>query len=107
MKSVLIIDDEVEICESIKMILEYENYKVDYFTDAKEGLNNLDFVEYSVLLLDIQMPNMTVFEVLNELRTKNSNLNVIMISAHSSLENAVKATKLVSFDFIEKPIDRE
>ena len=107
MNHVLIIDDEVEICESIKMILEYEDYKVDYFTDAKEGLKNLEFNEYSVLLLDIQMPNMTGFEVLNELRTKKSNMNVIMISAHSSLENAVKATKLGAFDFIEKPIDRE
>ena len=107
MNSVLIFDDEIEICESIKMILEYEDYKVDYFTDAKEGLRNLDFNEYSVLLLDIQMPSMTGFEVLNELKTKQSNLNVIMISAHSSLENAVKATKLGAFDFIEKPIDRE
>jgi len=107
MNSILIFDDEIEICESIKMILEYEDYKVDYFTDAKEGLKNLDFNEYSVLLLDIQMPSMTGFEVLNELKTKQSNLNVIMISAHSSLENAVKATKLGAFDFIEKPIDRE
>ncbi|NOX64196.1 MAG: sigma-54-dependent Fis family transcriptional regulator [Chlorobi bacterium] len=107
MNSVLIIDDEIEICESIKMILEYEDYKVDYFTDAKEGLKNLEFNQYSVLLLDIQMPNMTGFEVLNEIKNKNIIINVIMISAHSSLENAVKATKLGAFDFIEKPIDRE
>jgi len=107
MNSVLIIDDEIEICESIKMILEYEDYKVDYFTDAKEGLKNLEYNNYSVLLLDIQMPNMTGFEVLNEIKNKNIIINVIMISAHSSLENAVKATKLGAFDFIEKPIDRE
>ncbi len=107
MNSVLIIDDEIEICESIKMILEYEDYKVDYFTDAKEGLKNLEFNNYSVLLLDIQMPNMTGFEVLNEIKKKNIVINVVMISAHSSLENAVKATKLGAFDFIEKPIDRE
>ena len=107
MKYVIIIDDEIEICESIKMILEYEDYKVDYFTDARDGIKNLEFNEYSVLLLDIQMPNMTGFEVLDEIRNKNLNLNVVMISAHSSLENAVKATKLGAFDFIEKPIDRE
>ncbi|MEN8191995.1 MAG: sigma-54 dependent transcriptional regulator [Bacteroidota bacterium] len=107
MRSVLIIDDEIEICESIKMILEYEDYHVDYFTDAKEGIKNLKFTQYSVLLLDIQMPDMTGFEVLNELKNEKININVIMISAHSSLENAVKATKLGAFDFIEKPIDRE
>ncbi len=107
MKSVIIIDDEVQICESIKMILEYEDYKVDYFTEASEGLESIKFNLYSVLLLDIQMPNTTGFEVLKKINEKEININVIMISAHSSLDNAIKATKLGAFDFIEKPIDRE
>ncbi len=107
MTRIIIIDDEIEICESIKMILEYENYEVDYFTDAKKGITQLKEKQYSVLLLDIQMPSMTGFEVLNEISSIKSKPNVIMISAHSSLENAVKATKLGAFDFIEKPIDRD
>ncbi|MCF6268375.1 MAG: sigma-54 dependent transcriptional regulator [Melioribacteraceae bacterium] len=107
MNNILIIDDEIEICESIKMILEYEDYNVDYFTDAKKGIEQLKEREYSVLLLDIQMPAITGFEVLNRISSMEASPNVIMISAHSSLENAVKATKLGAFDFIEKPIDRE
>lgn len=107
MNNILIIDDEIEICESIKMILEYEDYGVEYFTDAKKGIEELKEKIYSVLLLDIQMPTITGFEVLNQISSLNLRPNVIMISAHSSLENAVKATKLGAFDFIEKPIDRE
>ncbi len=107
MNKILIIDDEIEICESIKMILEYEDYNVVYFTDAKKGIEQLKDGQFSVLLLDIQMPTITGFEVLDKIKSIDSRPNVIMISAHSSLENAVKATKLGAFDFIEKPIDRE
>ncbi|MCK5590339.1 MAG: response regulator, partial [Candidatus Pacebacteria bacterium] len=102
MNSIIIIDDELEICESIKMILEYEDYKVDYFTKSSEGLNALRTNSYDVLLLDIQMPGMTGFEVLNKIKKDGLEINVLMISAHGSLENAVKATKLGAFDFIEK-----
>ncbi len=107
MKSILVIDDEKEICESINMILEYEDYDVDYTTDVELGLKKLEYNNYDALLLDIQMPKMTGFEVLNWLKEKNIELSVIIISAYGNLENAIKATKLGAFDFIEKPIDRD
>ena len=107
MNKVIIIDDEIEICESIKMILEYEDYEVEYFTEAKKGVEHLKENNYSVLLLDIQMPQITGFEVLDSISRFQYKPNVIMISAHGSLENAIKATKLGAFDFIEKPIDRD
>jgi two-component system, NtrC family, nitrogen regulation response regulator NtrX len=107
MNSVLIIDDEKEICESVKMILEYENYLVEYSTNADQCLTILAEHDYSALLLDIQMPEISGFEVIKKVKVKHPNLSVVIISAHSSLENAIKATKLGAFDFIEKPIDRE
>ena len=107
MKSVLIIDDEKEICESIKMILEYEGYNVDYSVNAGEGLNKLEAIPFSALLLDIQMPEMSGFEVLKRIKENNNKVSVIIISAHGSVENAIKATRLGAFDFIEKPIDRD
>ncbi|MFC2134257.1 sigma-54-dependent transcriptional regulator [Bacteroidota bacterium] len=107
MKSILIIDDEREICESIKMILEYENYHVEFTTDTDTALEKLGNYNYDSLLLDIQMPEMNGFEILNWLKEKSIDISVIMISAFSSLENAIKATKLGAFDFIEKPIDRD
>ncbi len=107
MSSVLIIDDEKEICESIQMILEYEDYEVSYSTSANECLTKLFEKDFSALLLDIQMPEMSGFEVIKKVKARYPNLSVVIISAHSSLENAIKATKLGAFDFIEKPIDRE
>jgi DNA-binding NtrC family response regulator len=107
MSSILIIDDEKEICESIKMILDYEDYYVDYSTSTNQGLEKLFANKFSCLLLDIQMPEMNGFEVLNKIKENNSSTSVIVISAHGSIENAIKATKLGAFDFIEKPIDRD
>lgn len=107
MKSILIIDDEIEICESIKMILEYEDYHVEFATNPSEGLDKIRSSKYEVILLDINMPELNGFEVLQKVTNDDIDINVIIISAHSSVENAVKATKLGAFDFIEKPIDRD
>ena len=107
MNTILIIDDEKEICESMKMILEYEGYSVDYSTSALKGLNLAEEKQISCLLLDIQMPEMSGFEVLKKVKEVNPSLSVIIISAHGSVENAIKATRLGAFDFIEKPIDRD
>ena len=107
MNSILIIDDEKVICESIQMILEYEGYNVGYSTIASEGIEKISENNISALLLDIQMPEMSGFEVLKKVKEINSSVSVIIISAHGSVENAIKATKLGAFDFIEKPIDRE
>ncbi|MGK9368955.1 sigma-54-dependent transcriptional regulator [Melioribacter sp. Ez-97] len=107
MKNVLIIDDEKEICESIKMILEYEDYEVDYTTEPGTGLKKIEYGNYSVLLLDIQMPGLSGFDILQRINAKENVPEIIIISAHANLGNAVKATKLGAFDFIEKPIDRD
>lgn len=107
MNSIIIIDDEKEICESIKMILEYEGYAVDYSTKSSEGIEKITNRIFSALLLDIQMPEMNGFEVIKIVKEINPALSVIIISAHGSIENAIKATKLGAFDFIEKPVDRD
>lgn len=107
MKSIFIIDDEKEICESISMILDYEGYEAGYSTSAKEGLQKVTSNNFSALLLDISMPEMSGFEVLKKVKEEKPDISVIIISAHGSVENAIKATKLGAFDFIEKPIDRD
>jgi two-component system, NtrC family, nitrogen regulation response regulator NtrX len=107
MNSIFIIDDEKEICESVKLILEYEGYVVDYSTNSLAGIEKISSGQYSALLLDIQMPEMNGFEVIKKVKDINPALSVIIISAHGSVENAIKATKLGAFDFIEKPVDRD
>ena len=107
MNKILIIDDEKEICESMKMILDYEGYDAYFSTSALQGLKIFNENPPGCLLLDIQMPEMSGFEVLKKVKELSSSISVIIISAHGSVENAVKATRLGAFDFIEKPIDRD
>ncbi|MGQ9799784.1 MAG: sigma-54-dependent transcriptional regulator [Ignavibacterium sp.] len=107
MKPILIIDDEQEICSSISMILEYEGYAVDSTTNAIDGLRKFNEQDFSTVLLDIQMPEMNGFEVLKKIKDTKPSTSVIIISAHGSVENAIKATRLGAFDFLEKPIDRD
>jgi two-component system nitrogen regulation response regulator NtrX len=105
---VLIIDDEINICESIQLILDYEGYAVEFVTSGEEGLAKVAVQEqYEVILVDIQLPGMNGFEVVKIIKEKSPATNIIIISAYGNIENAVKATKLGAFDFLEKPVDRE
>ncbi|GAB4142486.1 MAG: sigma-54 dependent transcriptional regulator [Ignavibacteriales bacterium] len=104
---IFILDDEKDICESIKMILDYEGYDADFSTDSSNILELISSKQYQVLLLDIQMPQMNGFEILNQLRENQIDITTIIISAYGNVENAIKATKLGAFDFLEKPIDRD
>jgi len=107
MNSVLIIDDEIQICESIKMILEYEDYYAEFTTSGLTGLEMIKKGKFDAILLDIQMPEINGFELLQKAMEYDHNLNIIIISAFGNIENAVKATRLGAYDFIEKPIDRD
>jgi len=106
-KRVIIIDDEIEICETIKMILEFEDYKVDYENNPVEGLNKLMSKIYGAAIVDLNMPEITGFEILEEAKQEEVLTSIIILTAHGNIENAIKATKLGAFDFIEKPIDRD
>jgi DNA-binding NtrC family response regulator len=105
--NILIIDDEKDICESIKLILDYEGYNCDYSISAIEGLEKIRNNFFDVILLDIQMPDMNGFEVLKKIKSFDESINVIIISAFGSVQNAIQATKSGAFDFLEKPIDRD
>ncbi|MCX8009962.1 MAG: sigma-54 dependent transcriptional regulator [Ignavibacteria bacterium] len=107
MSKILIIDDDKNICESVKMILEYEKYSVDTANDAHEGIEKIKNENYSAILLDIKMPGMDGLETITKIKEINDTTSIVMISAHASIGNAIEATKRGAFDFIEKPIDRE
>jgi DNA-binding NtrC family response regulator len=107
MEKILIIDDDRNICESVRMILEYEKYSVEIAYDAFEGMKKIKNENYGAVFLDIKMPGMDGLEAITKIREINDTTQIIMISAHASLGNAVEATKKGAFDFIEKPIDRE
>lgn len=106
-KTVLVADDEKGIRETLRRLLEYENYRVVL---AEDGLQALSLVEneiVDIVLLDIKMPGMDGLEVLARLHSLHPQLPVIIISGHGTIQTAVESTRLGAFDFIEKPIDAD
>ncbi len=107
MKTILIIDDDKSVRDSLKMILEYEHYEVEFAENGEQGVQKLDRFPVDVVLLDVKMSGMDGIEVLTKIRQKNEKLPVVMISGHGTIETAVEATKLGAFDFLSKPLDRD
>lgn len=107
MRTVLVVDDEKSVRDSIKMILEYAKYDVLFAENGTKALSTLKETVVDAVLLDIKMPGMDGIDVLREIKSLQSNLPVIMISGHGTFETAVEATKLGAFDYLPKPLDRD
>jgi len=102
--TILIIDDEEGIRDTLQGILEDEGYSVLTASSAEEGLDLLQKSGPDLVILDIWLPNMDGIEALSRIREASSELPVIMISGHANVDLAVKATKLGAYDFLEKPL---
>jgi two-component system, NtrC family, nitrogen regulation response regulator NtrX len=107
MAKVLIIDDEASIRDSIRMILEYEKYKVDEARSGQEGIDKATKQNYDAVLLDIKMPVIDGLEVLDQFRAQRVTSPVVMVSGHGDIHTAVESTKRGAFDFLEKPLNRD
>lgn len=106
-QKILIVDDERNIRRTLDMILTGEGYEVFAFASGKDGLEILEKEPIEVALLDIVMPDMNGLDLLPKLLEVRPSLAVIMISGHGTLQDAVRATKLGAYDFLEKPLSRE
>jgi two-component system nitrogen regulation response regulator NtrX len=102
--SILIVDDEPGIRESLAGVLQDEGYVVNAAESAEACLDFLAHHNCDVILLDIWLPGMDGIQALEKIRALDSPPIVIMISGHGTIEAAVRSTKLGAFDFIEKPL---
>ena len=105
MAHILVIDDERSIRNTLKEILEYEKFTVDLAEHGVEGLEKYKAGSYDIVLCDIKMPEMDGLEVLGKIFEEQGDAQVIMISGHGNIDNAVEAIKKGAYDFIEKPLD--
>ena len=103
-ETILVVDDEVTICQSLKAILEDEGYQVLVVGSGEEAIKVVDEEMPQLVLLDIWLPGIDGLEALKAIHTAHPNVLIIMMSGHGTIETAVKATKLGAFDFIEKPL---
>jgi two-component system nitrogen regulation response regulator NtrX len=105
--SVLVVDDERAIRESLRMILEFEGYRVDEAASGPQALAKVADRPPDAMLLDIKMPEMDGLELLKALRERGYDMPVLMISGHADVQTAVEATRRGAYDFFEKPLQRE
>ena len=105
--SVLIIDDEAEIRESLQTLLEMEGFAVDTAVTGEDGLAQMADRPYDLVLLDLTLPGRNGMEILSEIRSHDSHLPVIMITAYGTVENAVRAMQSGAANFVQKPWDNE
>jgi two-component system nitrogen regulation response regulator NtrX len=102
--SLLIVDDEPSILQSLGGLLSDEGFEVTTAANGYEALKTIDEESPDLVLLDIWMPGIDGIETLKEIKKENPHIQVIIITGHGTIETAVKATKLGAFDLIEKPL---
>ena len=104
---ILVIDDEADIRESLQVLLETDRYQVDLASNAAEGLARFESSAYDLVLLDLMMPDRSGMDLLGDLRARDRDTPVAMITAYGSLEVAVKALRSGATNYFSKPWDNE
>jgi len=105
--SVLIVDDERGIRETLRAVLEDEGFEAEAVASGEECLQAVERRAYGCVVLDVWLPGLDGLETLTQLRNRGCESAVVMVSGHATIETAVRATKLGAFDFIEKPLSIE
>lgn len=103
----LIIDDEPSICQSLAGVLTDEGWDAITAGSGREGLQKFTRSSPDVVFLDVWMQGWDGIETLQKLRDLRTDIPVVIMSGHGTIETAVRATKLGAFDFIEKPLSLE
>src|SRR3954469_1458145 len=105
--NVLVIDDEPDIRDSLEALLSSENYRVELAQNGIEGIQKIESRAYDLVLLDLMMPDISGMDVLSEVRKRDRETPIFMITAYGSVEAAVHALKLGANDYFSKPWDNE
>ncbi|RMF58513.1 MAG: sigma-54-dependent Fis family transcriptional regulator [Calditrichaeota bacterium] len=106
-EKILIIDDDINLTKVLSYQLEKQGYQVSVANRGKDGLERFKKLSPEVVLLDIQMPDLSGIKVLEEIRRLDQQVVVIMITAYGSVENALEACRLGANDYITKPFGQE
>jgi NADH:ubiquinone oxidoreductase subunit E len=101
--NILVVDDEQIVLRSCERILSPEGYSVDTATSAKDALSLLDRNLYDLIITDIKMPEMDGIEFMKQVRAKNPDINIVVITGYPSQESIREALSLRIIDYLPKP----
>ncbi|OFV99956.1 MAG: Fis family transcriptional regulator [Acidobacteria bacterium RIFCSPLOWO2_02_FULL_61_28] len=105
--SLLVIDDEPEIRDTLETLLTLEGYQVELASNAQAGLERLERKPFDLVLLDVALPDRSGLDLLGDVRAANPALPVVMITAYGSVESAVEAMRRGASNYVTKPWDNE
>ena len=104
---ILIVEDEFNLADAISTRLKKEKYQVDICADGEEGLYNATTNIYDLIILDVMLPGINGFEILNNIRKEEIKTKVIMLTAKSTLEDKLTGLEHGANDYITKPFHIE
>ena len=105
MRKILVVDDDMDLRASIVSALNEEGqYTVDQACDGEEAVNRVRAGQYDLLLMDVNMPRMSGLDALKEIKAHDPSIMVIMLTAFSNIRDAVEATRLGAYNYLEKPV---
>jgi len=100
---ILVVDDEIDICDTLKDLLGAEGHEVDLAQTGAAGLREMEAREYDLVLLDLMLPDRSGMEILREIRERDRDTPIALITAYGSIEVAVEALKSGANDYFSKP----
>lgn len=103
--SILIVDDEDSVRESLNLWFTEDGYRVECAENAKKALSILESDVFDIILTDLKMPGMDGLELLQRIKTLNKDSIIIVMTAFATVDTAVKALKEGAFDYVTKPFD--
>ncbi|OGU33045.1 MAG: hypothetical protein A2057_00250 [Ignavibacteria bacterium GWA2_35_9] len=105
MESILIVDDDVNLCTALKDELLEVGYDVDYVNSGDDAFQYLTGNEVDLLLLDLKMPGKDGFDVLKQFNDRRLKSKIIVLTAYADVKSAIDSAKMGASDFISKPYD--
>jgi len=104
---ILVVDDEIRMCESLKILLGGRNCQIEACPSAREAMSWLEKNRCDLLLLDLMMPEMDGYQLLDHVKATYPDVTVIMMTGHASIESAVEALKRGAHDYLGKPFEHD
>ena len=104
---ILVVEDEIRLCEALVHLLRKQNYTVDSDNDGESGLDDALSGIYDVIILDVMLPKLDGISILKELRRENVNVPVIMLTAKGEISDKVTGLDAGADDYLTKPFNTE
>jgi DNA-binding NtrC family response regulator len=101
--NILVIDDNKDVCASLKRLLTKDGYNVNTLTKPVRAIDEIRKHPYHIIILDLKMPDIRGEDLLKEIKKVNSDISVIILTAYPSLTSAIDTLKCSAFDYVRKP----